>query len=169
MDYLWNAIRVQGGAYGAGINNFRNGNLFFYTFRDPNAAQSLDCFDKAVDFVKEFFMNGNGLDKLITGSISDSEPLSGPNGNIYVGVNVYAVHGSCAEYIAMGTAITAGEREFDTIVAVRSPEKNNTLISPCGNCRQMLMQYAPDIKVLIQTEDGIQKVCIKELLPYSPY
>lgn len=91
------------------------------------------------------------------------------NGNIYVGVNVYAVHGSCAEYIAMGTAITAGEREFDTIVAVRSPEKNNALISPCGNCRQMLMQYAPDIKVLIQTEDGIQKVCIKELLPYSPY
>ncbi|MBM7871397.1 cytidine deaminase [Clostridium pascui] len=91
------------------------------------------------------------------------------NGNIYVGVNVYAVHGSCAEYIAIGTAITAGEREFDTIVAVRSPEKNNTLISPCGNCRQMLMQYAPDIKVLIQTEDGIQKVCIKELLPYSPY
>ncbi|WP_242961003.1 hypothetical protein [Clostridium peptidivorans] len=45
------------------------------------------------------------------------------NGNIYVGVNVYAVHGSCAEYIAMGTAITAGEREFDTIVAVRSPKK----------------------------------------------
>ncbi len=31
------------------------------------------------------------------------------------------------------------------------------------------MQYAPDIKVLIQTQDGIQKVCIKELLPYSPY
>ena len=82
MDYLWNAIRVQGGAYGAGINNFSNGNLFFYTFRDPNAAHSLDCFDKAVDFVKEFFMNGNGLDKLITGSISDSEPLSEPKGDM---------------------------------------------------------------------------------------
>jgi len=69
----------------------------------------------------------------------------------------------------MGTAITAGEREFDTIVAVKSPKKNNTLIPPCGNCRQLLMQYAPDIKVLIQTEDGIQKFFIKELLPYSPY
>lgn len=91
------------------------------------------------------------------------------NGNIYVGVNVYAQHSSCAEYIAMGTAITAGEREFDTIVAVKSPKKNNALIPPCGNCRQLLMQYAPDIKVLIQTEDGIQKFFIKELLPYSPY
>lgn len=91
------------------------------------------------------------------------------NGNIYVGVNIYSIHGSCAEYIAFGAAITAGEREFDTIVAVRSLENNNTLISPCGNCRQLLMKYAPDIKVLIQTKDGIQKVCITELLPYSPY
>lgn len=91
------------------------------------------------------------------------------NGNIYVGVNVYMHHGSCAEYIALGTAITEGEREFDTIVAVKSPKKNNALIPPCGNCRQLLMQYAPDIKVLIQTQDRIQKVCIKELLPYSAY
>lgn len=91
------------------------------------------------------------------------------NGNIYVGVNIYSIHGSCAEYIAFGAAISAGEREFDTIVAVRSPENNNTLISPCGNCRQMLMKYAPDIKVLIQAQDVIQKVGITELLPYSPY
>lgn len=88
------------------------------------------------------------------------------NGNIYVGINVYALHGSCAEYIALGTAITAGEREFDTIVAVRSPMKNNVLIPPCGNCRQLLMQYAPNINVLIQTQDGIQKFSIKDLLPY---
>ena len=91
------------------------------------------------------------------------------NGNIYVGVNVYTHHGACAEYIAIGSAITAGEREFDTIVAVRSPKKNNSLIPPCGNCRQLLMQYAPNIKVLIQTENGIEKLHIKELLPYSAY
>lgn len=91
------------------------------------------------------------------------------NGNIYVGVNVYTHHGSCAEYIAIGAAITAGEREFDTIVAVRSPKKNNTLIPPCGNCRELLKQYAPNIKVLVQTENGIEKVTVKELLPYSTY
>ncbi|GAA0126409.1 cytidine deaminase [Clostridium sp. CTA-19] len=91
------------------------------------------------------------------------------NGNIYVGVNVYAIHGSCAEYIAIGSAITSGERDFDTIVAVRSPKKNNNLIPPCGNCRQLLMQYASDIKVLLQTSNGIEKVSIKELLPYSAY
>lgn len=75
MEYLWNAIRVQGGAYGAGFNSSMNGNVFFYSYRDPNAARTLGCFDKSADYIKEFCRDGNGLDKLIIGSISDSEPL----------------------------------------------------------------------------------------------
>ena len=44
-------------------------------------------------------------------------------GNIYVGVNCDSVsHGSCAEVIAIGAAISAGEREFDTIVALLGGE-----------------------------------------------
>lgn len=41
------------------------------------------------------------------------------NDKVYVGVNVYSLHGACAEQVAMGTAITNGERDFDTVVAVR--------------------------------------------------
>ena len=41
------------------------------------------------------------------------------DGRIYRGVNVYSMHGACAEQIAMGAAITDGEREFAAIVAVR--------------------------------------------------
>ncbi|MDR7857879.1 hypothetical protein [Tissierella sp.] len=91
------------------------------------------------------------------------------NGNIYVGVNIDAIHGSCAEYIAIGAALTAGEREFETIVAVRSQEENSVLIPPCGNCRQLLMKYAPSIGVLIETENGVEKINIQELLPFSCY
>ena len=59
------------------------------------------------------------------------------NGNIFRGVNCDGIHGSCAEYVTVGTAISAGEREFDTIVAVHEKAKN-CVVSPCGNCRQML-------------------------------
>ena len=45
------------------------------------------------------------------------------NGKIYTGVNCDGIHGSCAEYITMGSAISAGEREFDTIVAVHEKYK----------------------------------------------
>ena len=89
------------------------------------------------------------------------------NGNIYKGVNCDGIHGSCAEYITMGIAISAGEREFDTIVAVH--EKHlNSVIPPCGNCRQMLFEYCPDIKVIVNDENGeLIKVKVKDLLSFA--
>lgn len=89
------------------------------------------------------------------------------NGNIYKGVNCDGIHGSCAEYITMGIAISNGEREFDTIVAVHD-KALNCVIPPCGNCRQMLFEYCPEIKVIVNDEDGnLIKVTAKDLLPFA--
>lgn len=89
------------------------------------------------------------------------------NGNIYKGVNCDGIHGSCAEYITMGIAVSAGEREFDTIVAVHD-KAVNSVISPCGNCRQMLFTYCPDIKVIVNDETGnLIKVTARDLLPFA--
>lgn len=89
------------------------------------------------------------------------------NGEIYKGVNCDGIHGSCAEYITMGIAISNGEREFDTIVAVHD-KAPNCVVSPCGNCRQMLFEYCPDIKVIINDENGnLTKVTAKDLLPFA--
>ena len=88
------------------------------------------------------------------------------NGRIYTGVNVYSIHGACAEQVAIGAAITAGEREFEVIVAVEG-EKGERILPPCGNCRQMLSDYMPDCMVLIPTEGEIKKVAAKELLPFA--
>jgi cytidine deaminase len=88
------------------------------------------------------------------------------NGKVYTGVNLYSIHGSCAEFIAFGAAITAGEREFETIVASRSTSEGGILMPPCGNCREMLVRYAPDIQVLIPTGNGVVKWSIQELIPH---
>ena len=89
------------------------------------------------------------------------------NGNVYKGVNCDGIHGSCAEYITMGIAISNGEREFDTIVAVHD-KQHNYVISPCGNCRQMLFEYCPDIKVIINDEHrNLFKVKARYLLPFA--
>ncbi|NMA93939.1 MAG: cytidine deaminase [Clostridiales bacterium] len=88
------------------------------------------------------------------------------NGKIYKGVNCDGIHGSCAEYITIGIAISAGEREFDTIVAVHDKQVN-FVVSPCGNCRQMLFEYCPDIKVIVNDETGkLIKVRARDLLPF---
>ena len=89
------------------------------------------------------------------------------NGKVYTGVNCDGIHGSCAEYITMGIAISAGEREFDTIVAAHEKAANG-VIAPCGNCRQMLVEYCPDIKVIINDGNGnLIKVKAKDLLPFA--
>lgn len=88
------------------------------------------------------------------------------SGQVYVGVNVYSMHGACAEQIALGAAITNGEREFDCIVAVRGKE-GKEILSPCGNCRQILSDYAPNCEVIIQKKNGVVKVSTQELLPFA--
>lgn len=89
------------------------------------------------------------------------------SGKVYTGVNCDGIHGSCAEYITMGIAISDGARDFDTIVAVH--EKHiNCVIPPCGNCRQMLLEYCPGIRVIVNDDEGkLVKVGIRDLLPFA--
>ena len=88
------------------------------------------------------------------------------NGAIYTGVNVYSLHGACAEQIAIGAAITHGERDFETIVAVRG-KNGEELIPPCGNCRQILHDYMPECGVILPVNGAHKKVKAAELLPFS--
>jgi|GEM_PF-300180 len=91
------------------------------------------------------------------------------DGRLYHGVNCDCIHGSCAEFITVGAAISDGVRgnEFDTIVSVH-PDGPAGLFAPCGNCRQMLMEYSPDVKVILADDDGsVIKTDIKELLPLA--
>ena len=49
MGYLWERVRVRGGAYGAFCNLDRNsGTLIFASYRDPNVSETLDAFDAAI-------------------------------------------------------------------------------------------------------------------------
>lgn len=88
------------------------------------------------------------------------------SGNVYVGVNVHSLHGLCAECVAIGAAITAGERAFECVACVRGAD-GDEILPPCGNCRQMLNDYAPDCLVVVPTVDGWTKVRVADLLPFS--
>lgn len=88
------------------------------------------------------------------------------SGKIYTGVNVYSLHGACAEQVAIGSAITSGEREFEAIVAVRG-EDGQEILPPCGNCRQMLCDYMPDCAVILQAGETLAKLPARELLPFA--
>lgn len=88
------------------------------------------------------------------------------SGRVYTGVNIETCgYAPCAEPIALGAAICAGEREFEIIVAVAGGSEDGRVLSPCGNCRQLLADYAPDVMVILPIGEELLKVRATELLP----
>jgi len=88
------------------------------------------------------------------------------SGNTYAAVNVDSVgYGPCAEPIAVGGAISAGERQLQRIVAVGNEHAPHKIVSPCGNCRQLLFDYAPDCMVIVEHESRPVRVRVRDLLP----
>ena len=88
------------------------------------------------------------------------------SGKIYTGVNLYSVHNVCAEQVALGSAIAAGERDFVT-VAVVCGERGETMLPPCGCCRQIFSELAPDCMVILPGPDGTEKIPAHLLLPLA--
>ncbi len=76
--YLWNEIRVQGGAYGAGFVSRASGVVGFYTYRDPSCARSIQKFAGAQDYLRQLATSGESLDEYIIGAIGDIDPLYTP-------------------------------------------------------------------------------------------
>lgn len=88
------------------------------------------------------------------------------SGNVYAGVNLESSgHGVCAEPVALGAALSAGEKEILAVVAVARRENDFIVLSPCGNCRQMLLDYAPEADVIYQEAGGTAQTKVKNLLP----
>lgn len=87
-------------------------------------------------------------------------------GNIYVGVciDTASTLGMCAERNAIANMITNGESQIDKVVAVMPDGKVG---SPCGACREYMMQLdkdSGDIEILLDI-DTLKTVRLKELIP----
>jgi cytidine deaminase len=90
--------------------------------------------------------------------------LKGKSGRVYTGCNVEnAAYGFslCAERTAIFKAVSEGELEFAAIAVVT---ENGA--SPCGGCRQVMMEFAPDMAVIIADTQGQARfTTVRDLLP----
>jgi cytidine deaminase len=89
------------------------------------------------------------------------------SGKIFEGVNVEiecsAPCSICAEYAAIGTMVTEGEQEIETIVAY-SYKKGGYVLPPCGKCRQFICEFGNPY-VIVQVGRKLKKVRLSELYP----
>ena len=80
--YLWNEIRVKGGAYGCGFVGRDDGDLGYFSFRDPQPGRSLDLMDSAGDFVRSFCASEPDLTGFILSAVSTLDPLLNTEGRM---------------------------------------------------------------------------------------
>ena len=91
--------------------------------------------------------------------------LLADSGRIYDGINVEnAAYGSsiCAERTTLVKAVSEGERRFEAIAVVTDNGG-----SPCGACRQMLVEFGLDLKILLIDGEGkvLRETTLRKLLP----
>ena len=90
------------------------------------------------------------------------------DGTVFTGCNVEnAAYGStiCAERTALVKAISEGQRSFTAIAIAGS---GDDFCWPCGSCRQMLCEFAPDLRVLAVRQDGQFEIStLDALLPHA--
>ena len=92
--------------------------------------------------------------------------LLAKDGTVFKGCNIEnASYGAtnCAERTAIFKAVSEGYREFEKIAVVAS---SGDYASPCGICRQVLFEFLPDGKVILDSEEkGMVTYLVRELLP----
>ena len=77
-EYLWNKVRVEGGAYGAGFSPRRAGYVGFYSYRDPSPARSLEVYKEAADYLRALSESKTDIERFIIGAMGEYDPLVTP-------------------------------------------------------------------------------------------
>lgn len=78
-DYLWNEVRVKGGAYGVTCQFTREGEGFFTSFRDPNLEATIEVYQKAADYLENYQADEREITKTVIGTISGMDTPMTPN------------------------------------------------------------------------------------------
>ena len=93
------------------------------------------------------------------------------DGRVHVGVHVGASArrpSICAEGAALGAARAHGDLAVETVVAVQySPAGVFRVVAPCGSCRELISDYAPDTRVYVWDDGEVVAVRPLDLLPYK--
>lgn len=84
FEHLWNAVRVQGGAYGTGFRGDSAGDVIATSYRDPSPGKTLEHFDACAEVAEQFYKSGADVTKYILGAMSDADPLLGAAGKIHL-------------------------------------------------------------------------------------
>lgn len=91
-DYLWNNVRVKGGAYGCMCSFGRTGDSYFVSYRDPNLQKTVDTYEAAAKYLAAFEADDKKMTKFIIGTVSDMDTPLNPSAEGSRSLSAYLSH-----------------------------------------------------------------------------
>ena len=91
-DYLWQNVRVKGGAYGCMSSFNRIGEGYLVSYRDPNLEKTMEIYEGDVDYLKNFNVDDRDMNKFIIGTISNIDRPMNPAAKGSRSMNLYMNH-----------------------------------------------------------------------------
>ena len=88
-DYLWQNIRVKGGAYGCMSSFNRTGEGYFVSYRDPNLQRTMEVYEGVVDYLENFTVSERDMTKYIIGTMSNIDQPMTPSAKGDRSMNLY--------------------------------------------------------------------------------
>lgn len=78
-DYLWNEVRIKGGAYGCMSGFGRLGDCYMTSYRDPNLEKTIEIYEETSDYINNFEVTDRDMTKYIIGTFSEMDVPMNPN------------------------------------------------------------------------------------------
>ncbi len=92
--------------------------------------------------------------------------LEASDGTVFTGCNVENSaypNTYCAERTALVKAVSEGYRKFTRIAIVAE----KAMPYPCGACRQSLLEFAPDLEIIVHWNGKTEKACLRDMLSFG--
>lgn len=91
-DYLWQNLRVKGGAYGCMSSFNRIGEGYFISYRDPNLKKTMETYEGIVEYLNNFTIDERDMTKYVIGTISNIDRPMTPSSKGDRSMNLYMNH-----------------------------------------------------------------------------
>ena len=137
-EYLWGAVRVMGGAYGASMTARRYGGIILSSYRDPSPKRTLDIFKGASKFLRDFLSSKPDLTKYIIGAVG--------------------------EYDIIRTPRTSAAQAAADYITGWSAEKDKKLVSDMLLCTPDKLYQVADILDKLENDANFSVVCGRDAL-----
>lgn len=111
-EYLWNNVRVRGGAYGCTCSFGKSGDSFFVSYRDPNLKKTIRVFEQAPAFVEHFTGDERTMTQAVIGTISEMDIPMNPAARALRALSLYLTNQTVDEL----------QRERDQILDARAED-----------------------------------------------